>query len=57
LAAIKRVHLALDFKKAHPVFQIDYLNDWIYELEKIREALLAQERPDVIASLWGESDE
>jgi hypothetical protein len=52
-----KVNLSMDFKTANPVFQIDYLNDWIYELQKIRDALLAQERPDVRAALWGDADD
>ena len=48
-----RVYLSSDFKKSDPILQIDALNDWIYELDKIRTALLDQEHPLVRAQLWG----
>lgn len=37
------VYLSSDFKKANPTFQIDALNDWIHELEALRNSLLAYE--------------
>ena len=48
-----RVYLSSDFKKADSILQIDALDDWIYELDRIRSALLDQEHPDVRAQLWG----
>ena len=48
-----KVYLSSDFKKSNPVLQIDALNDWIHDLENIREALLAHEMPVVKNLLWG----
>ena len=48
-----RVYLSSDFKKSDPILQIDALDDWIYELDRIRSALLDQEHPLVRAKLWG----
>jgi hypothetical protein len=42
-----------EFKQADSILQIDALGDWIKELEDLREALLAQEHPDVKKVLWG----
>lgn len=48
-----RVYLSADFKKENSILQIDALNDWIFELEKIRDALLNHEHPTVKKHLWG----
>lgn len=48
------IGLSKEFKTADPVFQIDLLGDWIYELQQIREALMSQEHPVVRQNLWGE---
>jgi hypothetical protein len=49
-----RVYLSSDFKQADPVLQIDALNDWICELDKIRSTLLEQENPIIREQLWGQ---
>jgi hypothetical protein len=50
---VGKVYFSSDFKNENSVFQVDALNDWIHDLQNVRDALLAQEMPVVKSLLWG----